>query len=195
MIAYFSEDKEDRLSGPAAALKACDDLNGKEIGGKKIYVKPFLSTEARKQEILRDAIKYKNSKKKCNLFVKNIPETCSEKDIRDLFGKYGDIESVRLFSKEKGKNPYCFVCFQRPDAASKAMSELQGIEFQGRALQINHYEIKEIRKIQNEENQDKLDFMRFRQKHGLQQPNMGVKQEVLLEMLKKLFSEMPTGQR
>jgi polyadenylate-binding protein len=152
MIAYFSEDKEDRTSGPAAALKACDDLNGKEIGGKKIYVKPFLSTEARKQEILRDAIKYKNSKKKCNLFVKNIPETCSEKDIRDLFGKYGDIESVRLFSKEKGKNPYCFVCFQRPDAASKAMSELQGIEFQGRALQINHYEIKEIRKIQNEEN-------------------------------------------
>ena len=48
MIAYFSEDKEDRLSGPAAALKACDDLNGKEIDGKKIYVKPFLSTEARK---------------------------------------------------------------------------------------------------------------------------------------------------
>jgi hypothetical protein len=29
-------------------LKACDDLNGKEIDGKKIYVKPFLSTEARK---------------------------------------------------------------------------------------------------------------------------------------------------
>ena len=75
------------------------------------------------------------------------------------------------------------------------MSELQGIEFQGRQLQINHYEIKEIRKIQNEENQDKLDFIRLRQKHGLQQPAMGVKQEVLLEMLKKLFSEMPNGQR
>ena len=60
---------------------------------------------------MRVAIKYKNYKKKCNLFVKNIPETCSEKDIRDLFGKYGEIESVRLFSKEKGKNPYCFVCF------------------------------------------------------------------------------------
>jgi len=163
MIAYFSENKEDRTTGPAAAQRAVDELNGKEIDGKKIYVKPFLSVEARKQEILREAIKYKNSKKKCNLFVKNIPETCAEKDIRDLFGKFGEIESVRLFSKEKGKNPYCFVCFHRPDHASKAISELQGIEFQGRALQINHYEIKEIRKLQNVENQDKIDFMRFRQ--------------------------------
>jgi len=51
MVAYFSEDKEDRTSGPAAAFKACEELNNKEIGGKKIYVKPFLTTEARKQEI------------------------------------------------------------------------------------------------------------------------------------------------
>ena len=63
VIAYFSEDKEDRVSGSAAASKACDDLDGKEIGGKKIYVKPFLSFEDRKQEKLLDAIKYKKSKK------------------------------------------------------------------------------------------------------------------------------------
>lgn len=193
MIAYFSDEKDDRNAGPQAAQAACDDLNGKEYGGKKIYVKPFLSSQARKQEIVREAMKYKNSKKKCNLFVKNIPETCSEKDIRDLFGKFGDIESVRLFSKEKGKNPYCFVCFQRPDSASKAMNELHNADFQGRALQINHYEIKEIRKLQNEENQDKIDFMRFRQKYGLQQPAMGYKPEVLFEMLKKLLQEMPPG--
>lgn len=75
MIAYFS-DNEDRTVGPQAAQAACDELNGKELNGKKIYVKPFLNTQARKQEILREAIKYKNSKKKCNLFVKNIPENC-----------------------------------------------------------------------------------------------------------------------
>jgi len=191
MIAYFSA--EDRTAGPLAAQAACDELNGKEIDGKKIYVKPFLNTVMRKQEILREAMKYKNSKKKCNLFVKNIPDTCSEKDIRDLFGKFGDIESVRLFAKEKGKNPYCFVCFQRPDNALKAMNELNNSDFQGRALQINHYEIKEIRKLQNEENQDKIDFMRFRQKYGQQQPTMGYKPEVLFEMLKKLLQEMPPG--
>lgn len=111
MIAYFSEDKEDREIGPKAAAAAVDDLNGKEIDGKKMYVKQFLNKADREQEIQRDAMKYKNSKKKCNLFVKNIPDTCTDKDIKDLFGKFGEIESVRLFPKEKGKNPYCFVCF------------------------------------------------------------------------------------
>ena len=74
------------------------------MSGKKIYVKTFLSTEARKQEILRVAIDYTNYKKKCNLFVKNIPETCSKKDIRDLFGKYGEIESISLFYNKKGQS-------------------------------------------------------------------------------------------
>ncbi len=36
IIAYFSEDNEDRVSGHAAAQKACDDFDGKEMGGKKI---------------------------------------------------------------------------------------------------------------------------------------------------------------
>jgi len=86
MVAYFSENKEDRETGPKAAAAAVDDLNGKEINGKKLYVKQFLNKADREQEIQRDLMKYKNSKKKCNLFVKNIPDNCTDKDIRDLFG-------------------------------------------------------------------------------------------------------------
>ena len=116
------------------AAAAVDDLNGKEINGKKLYVKQFLNKADREQEIQRDLMKYKNSKKKCNLFVKNIPDNCTDKDIRDLFGKFGEIESVRLFPKEKGKNPYCFVCFVRPDNAQKAKEDLQNSDFMGRSL-------------------------------------------------------------
>lgn len=195
MIAYFSDNKDDRETGPKAAAAAVEELNGKEIGGKKLYVKQFLKKNEREQEIQREAMKYKNSKKKCNLFVKNIPENCTEKEVRDLFGKHGEIESVRLFPKEKGKNPYCFVCFQRPDAAQKAKEELQNYEFNGRTLQINHYEIKEIRKLQNEENQDKIDFMKFRQQYGGASAFPGgAKPEVLIEMLKKLFAQMQPNQ-
>ena len=107
MIAYFSPDnKDDREAGPKAAAAAVEDLNNKEFNGKKMYVHQFLKKSEREQEIRREAMKYKNSKKKCNLFVKNIPDNCTDKDIRDLFGKFGEIESVRLFPKEKGKNPY-----------------------------------------------------------------------------------------
>lgn len=195
MIAYFPEDKDDREAGPKAAAAAVDEMNGKEVNGKKLYVKAFLNKTEREQEIQRDAMKYKNSKKKCNLFVKNIPDSVQEKDIRDLFGKFGEIESVRLFPKEKGKNPYCFVCYQRPDNAQKAKEELQNSDFMGRSLQINHYEIKEIRKLQNEENQDKIDFMKFRQQHGGPQAGPGAQRpEVLIEMLKKLFSQFAPNQ-
>lgn len=63
-----------------------------------------------------------------------------------------------------------------------------------RSLQINHYEIKEIRKLQNEENQDKIDFMKFRQQHGGQAALQGgYKPEVLIEMLKKLLQELAPG--
>lgn len=194
MVAYFSENKDDRETGPKAAAAAVDDLNGKEINGKKLYVKQFLNKADREQEIQRDLMKYKNSKKKCNLFVKNIPDQCTDKDVRDLFGKFGEIESVRLFPKEKGKNPFCFVCFQKPDCAQKAKEELQNAEFMGRSLQINHYEIKEIRKLQNEENQDKIDFMKFRQQYGgAAALQGGYKPEVLIEMLKKLLQELAPG--
>jgi RNA recognition motif-containing protein len=88
MIAYFSPDnKDDREAGPKAAAAAVEDLNNKEFnGGKKMYVHQFLKKSEREQEIRREAMKYKNSKKKCNLFVKNIPPNCGEKEIRDLFG-------------------------------------------------------------------------------------------------------------
>lgn len=39
MIAFFSEDKEDRESGPKAAALAVEELNGKDLDGKKLYVK------------------------------------------------------------------------------------------------------------------------------------------------------------
>ena len=45
-------------------------------------------------------MKYKNSKKRCNLYVKNIPEDSTEDSIKELFGQFGEIESVKLFPKD-----------------------------------------------------------------------------------------------
>jgi polyadenylate-binding protein len=169
MIAYFNPDnKDDHETGPKAAAAAVDELNNKELPGSKgpLHVCKFLKKTERIEEIKRDAMKYKNSKKRCNLFVKNIPDKCTDKDIKDLFGRFGEIESVRLFPKSEGKNPYCFVCFQRPDHASKAKDELNNYEFMGRTLTINYYEIKEQRRLNNEEALDRADFAKFRQQHG-----------------------------
>jgi hypothetical protein len=39
----------------------------------KIYVKEALKKEAREQEKKKEMMRYKNSKKRCNLYVKNFP--------------------------------------------------------------------------------------------------------------------------
>lgn len=133
-------------------------------------------------------MKYKNSKKRCNLFVKNIPDDSSEETIRNFFSPFGELESIRLFPKEddgkKGEKKinFCFVCFKKPDAASTAKERLHNTPIQGqtRPLSISHYEIKEIRDLQNEELQDKIGFRQFREKYASHQFAEVVNQEALL---------------
>jgi len=208
LIAYMPTDANDRESGPAAAALAVEKLNGLEIEGKKLYVKEFLKKSDRSLERKRETMKYKNSKKRCNLYVKNIPEDSTEETLRQIFEPYGDIESIKLFPKDgikegeedKGedgkkagqpKNLFCFVCYKKPDAASTAKEKLSGLEIQGRPLYINHYEIKEIREIQNEETQDKIGFRQFRMQYAENKWSETVNQDELLLCLSRILKQIP----
>jgi RNA recognition motif-containing protein len=115
-------------------------------------------------EKTKEMLRYKNSKKRCNLYVKNFPPTTTKQQLEELFGKYGEIENIKLFPKE-GEAIYAFVCFKNPEKASQAKAELNQTTFNGKQLYINHYEIKEIRKAQYEEFHDKTDFQNFKKQN------------------------------
>jgi RNA recognition motif-containing protein len=72
------EDPQNREAGFDAAERAVQELN-------KLYVQPALSAIQRQGVILREQQRFKNSKKKCNLFVKNFPATFREEDLRPYF--------------------------------------------------------------------------------------------------------------
>eukprot|EP00351_Strombidinopsis_sp_SopsisLIS2011_P001952 CAMPEP_0116882214 /NCGR_PEP_ID=MMETSP0463-20121206/14409_1 /TAXON_ID=181622 /ORGANISM="Strombidinopsis sp, Strain SopsisLIS2011" /LENGTH=465 /DNA_ID=CAMNT_0004535101 /DNA_START=398 /DNA_END=1798 /DNA_ORIENTATION=+ len=154
-VCYNSEDKEDREYGPKAAAAAVQGLNNKEIDGNKLYVKEALKKESRAIERTREMLKYKNSKKRCNLYVKNFPPKTTEEELKKRFEEFGEIESLKMFSNDKGENVYAFVCFKTPDQASIAKTGLHNQIFCERPLYINHYEIKEFREISLEEAKDK----------------------------------------
>ena len=61
-------------------------------------------------------LRYKNSKKRCNLYVKNFPPTTTEEELRAFFERAGEIESIRLFKKEE-EAVYAFVCYKKPEDA------------------------------------------------------------------------------
>ena len=162
-ICFNSEDRMDREYGPRCAQEAVAKLNGESmINGeplpenKKLYVKEALKRTDREAERLRETIKYKSSKKRCNLYVKGFPDTMAEEDLRKLFAQYGEIESLRMHPPGDGvKKLYAFVCFKKPDEASSAKENLT---INDKSLTINHYEIKEVRELQNEAARDKHDF-------------------------------------
>ena len=83
-VCFDSEDRSDREYGPKCAenavqaLNGQDQVNGIKLVDKKLYVKEALKKRDREAERLRETIKYKSSKKRCNLYVKGFPETTTE---------------------------------------------------------------------------------------------------------------------
>ena len=196
-ICFNSEDKNDREYGPRCAMEAVAKLNGESHidgeplpEGKKLYVKEALKKTDREAERLRETIKYKSSKKRCNLYVKGFPENMTEGELHELFSKYGEIESLKMHpSGEDVKKLYAFVCFKKPDEASSAKEQLM---VNDKTLTINHYEIKEIRELHNEAARDKHDFQQFRQQHthNSNWTNLA-NQEEIQYYLKMLLEQMP----
>lgn len=74
-VCYGSENMDDNEAGPKSAAAAVAALHETVHDGMKIYVKDALKKTERQQEKLKEMLRYKNSKKRCNLFVKNFPPT------------------------------------------------------------------------------------------------------------------------
>lgn len=125
-VCYEDPKGQDKEYGPACVNKAIEELLNRDMGnGLKLYVRPALNKQQRTQEKLADTIRYKSSKKRVNLYVKNFPNNWTEEDLSNIFSDNGkrEIENVRL---EKGAtgNSYAFVCFKQPDACAAAKAAL-----------------------------------------------------------------------
>uniref|UniRef100_A0A6Q2X722 RRM domain-containing protein n=1 Tax=Esox lucius TaxID=8010 RepID=A0A6Q2X722_ESOLU len=72
------------------------------------------------------------------LFIRNLPYTCTEEELQDLFSKHGPLSEVvfpidNLTKKPKG---FAFVSYMIPENAVTALAELDGHIFQGRILHL-----------------------------------------------------------
>lgn len=197
-VCYEDKDGKNTNHGTDACQRAVEELTDKDVGqGEKLYIRNFLNKQQREQEKFVETIKYKTSKKRCNLYVKNFPADWDEKALENLFKTYGEIEKIKL---EKGfqNNTFAFICFKKPDACSQAKNALQGQTYDGKSLIINHYEIKEIRELQLEEMRDKRDWERYvaQQQGGLQwhhlssQPNLS---HIIQQLLQLIQQQQVTG--
>ena len=73
-----------------------------------------------------------------SIFIGNLAFKASTHAVRELFEEYGDVQAVRLMTDRVTRKPrgFGFVEMRRKDAL-KAISALNGEEFQGRELKVN----------------------------------------------------------
>lgn len=67
------------------------------------------------------------------LYVGNLTYSVNEANLRDLFGAYGDIESVKVI-EQKG---FAFVEMETSEQAQAAMDALNETQYEGRTLRID----------------------------------------------------------
>ena len=78
------------------------------------------------------------------LFVGNLPFSATEDSVRALFAPHGTIESLALINDRETGRPRGFGFIEMSNAdATRAMSALNGVDFEGRALKVNEAQARE----------------------------------------------------
>jgi len=102
-----------------SAQNAIKKLNGMLINYKKVYVGLFVRSQERTPT--------NGSSKFTNVYVKNLSETYTKEDLKQLFNTYGTITSVVVMKDAEGKSRcFGFVNFESPNSAATAVERLNG---------------------------------------------------------------------
>lgn len=74
-----------------------------------------------------------------NIYVGNISYSTKEEDLKESFGAFGEVTSVKIISdRETGRSKgFGFVEMTDDDAGATAIEEMNGKEIGGRALRVN----------------------------------------------------------
>ncbi|KAF7653699.1 hypothetical protein LDENG_00079660 [Lucifuga dentata] len=112
------------------AQKAVEEMNGKELNGKVIYVGRAQKRVERQGELKRkfDQIKQDRIQRYqgVNLYVKNLDDSIDDERLRKEFAPYGTITSAKVMTDGAQSKGFGFVCFSSPEEATKAVTEMNG---------------------------------------------------------------------
>lgn len=80
-----------------------------------------------------------HKQKKSKIIIKNLPFEASKKDVRQLFGAFGELRSVRLPKKfDNTARGFAFAEFVSSKEAENAMNSLSGVHLLGRRLVLEY---------------------------------------------------------
>jgi len=140
---------------PEEAAAACEAMNEKVFGEKKLFVDRAQKKNER-EKALRDRfemLKVERQKKYAgvNLYVKNLSDQIDEAKLREEFDKFGTITSARVMVDSVGKSKgFGFVCFSTPEEATKAVADMNTKMLDNKPLYVALAQRKDVRRQQLE---------------------------------------------
>jgi len=139
-----------------SAQKAVEEMNGKKIGEKDVYVGRAQKKEER-EKMLRDMFeKIKrermNKYQGVNLYVKYLEDTITEEQLRQEFSHCGTITSCVIMKdiEKSVSKGFGFVCFSTPEEATKALTDMNGKMLGSKPIYVALAQRKEQRRLQLE---------------------------------------------
>lgn len=139
------------------AQRAVDELNGKDIDGRELYVGRAQKKAERQAELKEKFERMKleriNRYQGVNLYVKNLDDNIDDERLRKEFSQFGTITSAKVMSESRNKTGeagrskgFGFVCFSSPEEATKAVTEMNGRILVSKPLYVALAQRKEDRK-------------------------------------------------
>jgi len=140
---------------PEGAQLAVQEMNDKPIEGKPVYVGRAQKKAERESELrnkfeqmkMEHLTKYQG----VNLYIKNLDDDFDDDKLRGIFDQFGTITSSKVMKDAKGTSKgFGFVCFNSPEEATKAVTEMNGKIVGSKPLYVALAQRKEVRKAQLE---------------------------------------------
>ncbi|MFC2138705.1 RNA recognition motif domain-containing protein [Bacteroidota bacterium] len=74
-----------------------------------------------------------------NIYVGNLNYSLQEEELKEVFGEYGEVASVKIIKdKVTGRSKgFGFIEMENDSEANNAIQELNGVEVKGRSLKVN----------------------------------------------------------
>ncbi|XP_061425628.1 polyadenylate-binding protein 1-like isoform X5 [Lethenteron reissneri] len=132
------------------AQRAVNEMNGKELNGRTVFVGRAQKKGERQAELKRKFEMLKQERisryQGVNLYVKNLDDNIDDEQLRKEFAPYGTITSTKVMSEEGRSKGFGFVCFSSPEEATKAVTEMNGRIVGSKPLYVALAQRKEERK-------------------------------------------------
>ncbi|XP_065713372.1 polyadenylate-binding protein 4 isoform X2 [Patagioenas fasciata] len=132
------------------ANKAVEEMNGKDINGKMVFVGRAQKKVERQAELKRKFEQLKQERlsryQGVNLYIKNLDDTIDDEKLRKEFSPFGAITSAKVMLEDGRSKGFGFVCFSSPEEATKAVTEMNGRIVGSKPLYVALAQRKEERK-------------------------------------------------